>query len=235
MRRSGWSASRIWPSHGIATNWRPAAFAPRTSKHCSSSNWARARRRTSRAWDRGSISGARWCCTAFLPPRARALVDPRRNRGVGAIPHRCAGERAIGGDRCARTDRSRGRRTAGGAPVVERVPRGGAAGRQPARPAPETPVRHRDWLLAVHGIDTDAWIHPPLIRFLAGYLDQGLAHWSMPERDLGFTAAFWRSTARWRRSAAVGRERSPASSPTTTPPTERARLDRTFSRSARCR
>ena len=54
----------------------------------------------------------------------------------------------------------------------------------PPLPAQETPVRHRDWLLAVHGIDTDAWIHPPLIRFLAGYLDQGLAHWSMPERDL---------------------------------------------------
>jgi hypothetical protein len=73
----------------------------------------------------------------------------------------------------------------------------------PPVPARETPVRHRDCLLAVHGIDTDAWIHPPLIRFLAGYLDQGLAHWSMPER--------------WRRSAAAGRERSPASSPATTP------------------
>ena len=60
----------------------------------------------------------------------------------------------------------------------------------PPVPAAETPVRHRDWLLAVHGIDTDAWIHPPLIRFLAGYLDQGLAHWSMPERDLGMHGCF---------------------------------------------
>ena len=60
----------------------------------------------------------------------------------------------------------------------------------PPVPAPETPVRHRDWLLAVHDIDTDAWIHPPLIRFLAGYLDQGLAHWSMPERDLGIHGCF---------------------------------------------
>jgi uncharacterized protein YbcC (UPF0753/DUF2309 family) len=58
------------------------------------------------------------------------------------------------------------------------------------RPARETPVRHRDWLLAVHGIDTDAWIHPPLIRFLAGYLDQGLAHWAMPGRDLGMHGCF---------------------------------------------
>src|SRR5262249_53267618 len=34
------------------------------------------------------------------------------------------------------------------------------------------PVRHRDWLRAVPSVDTDAWIHPPLVRFLAGYLDQ---------------------------------------------------------------
>jgi hypothetical protein len=60
----------------------------------------------------------------------------------------------------------------------------------PPVPAAETPVRHRDWLLAVYGIDTDAWIHPPLIRFLAGYLDQGLAHWSMPGRDLGIHGCF---------------------------------------------
>jgi uncharacterized protein YbcC (UPF0753/DUF2309 family) len=60
----------------------------------------------------------------------------------------------------------------------------------PPLPVPVAPVRHRDWLLAVHGIDTDAWIHPSLIRFLAGYLDQGLAHWSMPERDLGIHGCF---------------------------------------------
>ena len=65
----------------------------------------------------------------------------------------------------------------------------GRAGELPAGPAP-TPVRHRDWLLAVYGLDTDAWIHPPLIRFLAGYLDQGLAHWSMPERHRGIHGCF---------------------------------------------
>jgi uncharacterized protein YbcC (UPF0753/DUF2309 family) len=78
----------------------------------------------------------------------------------------------------------------------------------PPLPAQETPVRHRDWLFAAHGIDTDAWIHPPLIRFLAGYLDQGLAHWSMPERDLGIHGCFleiyrtWLSTqcGRWART-----------------------------------
>jgi uncharacterized protein YbcC (UPF0753/DUF2309 family) len=63
-----------------------------------------------------------------------------------------------------------------------------------ADPAPgqdlETPVRHRDWLVATRGFDSDAWIHPPLIRFLAGYLDQGLAHWSMPGRDRGIHGCF---------------------------------------------
>ena len=56
-----------------------------------------------------------------------------------------------------------------------------------ARPAA---VRHRDWLLAAHGLDTDAWIHPPFIRFLAGYLDQGLSHWPMPERSRGIHGCF---------------------------------------------
>jgi len=63
------------------------------------------------------------------------------------------------------------------------------AGEMPVA-SPPTPVRHRDWLLAVCGLDTDAWFHPPLIRFLAGYLDQGLAHWSMPERNRGIHGCF---------------------------------------------
>jgi uncharacterized protein YbcC (UPF0753/DUF2309 family) len=67
-----------------------------------------------------------------------------------------------------------------------------AIGRAGAAPLPPIPVpfRHRDWLHAVRGIDTDTWIHPPLIRFLAGYLDQGLAHWSMPERSRGIHGCF---------------------------------------------
>ena len=63
------------------------------------------------------------------------------------------------------------------------------AGPPPATPA-VIPVRHRDWLQAVCVLDTDAWIHPQLIRFLAGYLDQGLAHWPMPERNLGIHGCF---------------------------------------------
>jgi uncharacterized protein YbcC (UPF0753/DUF2309 family) len=52
------------------------------------------------------------------------------------------------------------------------------------------PVRHRDWLYAAFELDTDRWIHPPLIRFLAGYLDQGLAQWAMPERNRGIHGCF---------------------------------------------
>ncbi|MBI2187767.1 MAG: DUF2309 domain-containing protein [Acidobacteria bacterium] len=65
----------------------------------------------------------------------------------------------------------------------------GRAGERPA-PAADIPIRHRDHLLAVYAVDTDAWIHPTLIRFLAGYLDQGLAHWSMPARQLGIHGCF---------------------------------------------
>jgi uncharacterized protein YbcC (UPF0753/DUF2309 family) len=54
----------------------------------------------------------------------------------------------------------------------------------------QLPVRHRDWLAAVTGLDIDAWFHPPLIRFLAGYLDQGLAHWAMPDRSHGIHGCF---------------------------------------------
>jgi uncharacterized protein YbcC (UPF0753/DUF2309 family) len=52
------------------------------------------------------------------------------------------------------------------------------------------PVRHRDLFHLAHSLDTDAWIHPPLIRFLAGYLDQGLAHWAMPARTQGIHGCF---------------------------------------------
>jgi len=57
-------------------------------------------------------------------------------------------------------------------------------------PATPIPMRHRDLLVTVCDIDTDRWIHPPLIRFLAGYLDQGLAHWSIPERSRGIHGCF---------------------------------------------
>jgi uncharacterized protein len=65
-----------------------------------------------------------------------------------------------------------------------------ARSRAPRPAVPAAPVRHRDALHAAFGIDIDDWIHPPLIRFLAGYLDQGLAHWAMPERSRGIHGCF---------------------------------------------
>ncbi|MFM7035185.1 MAG: DUF2309 domain-containing protein [Planctomycetia bacterium] len=48
------------------------------------------------------------------------------------------------------------------------------------------PVRHRDLILAVEPtLDTDALVHPLLIRLCAAYLDQGVASWVMPDRQLG--------------------------------------------------
>jgi uncharacterized protein YbcC (UPF0753/DUF2309 family) len=62
-----------------------------------------------------------------------------------------------------------------------------------ARPAVlhcDPPVRYRDLILAVdETIDTDALVHPLLIRLSAAFLDQGVASWPMPGRESGFLAA----------------------------------------------
>ncbi len=53
-----------------------------------------------------------------------------------------------------------------------------------------TPVRHRDLLLAVDPtLDTDALVHPFLIRVCAAFLDQGVATWAMPGRERGLWPA----------------------------------------------
>lgn len=59
-------------------------------------------------------------------------------------------------------------------------------------PAPVEPasIRHRDLLLDETGTDTDTWVHDVLIRFCAAFLDQGIAHDSLPERDRGLLQAF---------------------------------------------
>ena len=52
------------------------------------------------------------------------------------------------------------------------------------------PRRHRDLILAVAPqIDTDALVHPLLIRIVAAFLDQGVASWPMPGRERGLLAA----------------------------------------------
>jgi uncharacterized protein YbcC (UPF0753/DUF2309 family) len=69
--------------------------------------------------------------------------------------------------------------------AVAQVPGGGPS----ARPRP---VRHRDLLLQVTGVDTDMLVHPLLIRFCAAYLDQGLSQWGFPDREPGMLRAFLR-------------------------------------------
>jgi uncharacterized protein YbcC (UPF0753/DUF2309 family) len=52
------------------------------------------------------------------------------------------------------------------------------------------PVRFRDLIVALEPrLDTDAMVHPFLIRWCAAFLDQGVAAWPMPGRDLGLLQA----------------------------------------------
>ncbi len=72
--------------------------------------------------------------------------------------------------------------------------------RLPRRSAapPRLPVRMRDALLARCGVDLDELVHPLLIRWIAAYLDEGVAYWPMPRRREGFfraTLAQWASKA----------------------------------------
>jgi len=72
-------------------------------------------------------------------------------------------------------------------------------GALPERPVAGAPrLRHRDLMLRVAGVDPDLWIHSLLIRFCAAFLDQGVSHWLLPDRDRGFFHAFcsvYRATA----------------------------------------
>ncbi|MBM7114527.1 YbcC family protein [Archangium primigenium] len=62
-----------------------------------------------------------------------------------------------------------------------------------ARPAPVAAVRsHREALRAATGEDINEWVNPPLIRICSAFLDEGVSHWNLPERDQGLYAA-WRA------------------------------------------
>jgi hypothetical protein len=52
------------------------------------------------------------------------------------------------------------------------------------------PTRHRDLLLRVTDSDVDLQVNAILIRFSAAFVDQGIAHWALPDRDKGFFHAF---------------------------------------------
>ncbi|WP_129348573.1 YbcC family protein [Sorangium cellulosum] len=49
---------------------------------------------------------------------------------------------------------------------------------------------HRDLLLALTGEDPAELIDPLFIRLLGAYLDEGIAHWAMPDRAQGLFRAF---------------------------------------------
>ncbi len=57
-------------------------------------------------------------------------------------------------------------------------------------PPPPPPIRHRDLLLRVAGTDSDLPVNAILIRFCAAFVDQGVAHWPLPDREKGFFQAF---------------------------------------------
>lgn len=63
-----------------------------------------------------------------------------------------------------------------------------SAGRAAIPPA--APERLRDALLAATGRDSDELVHDVLIRFCSAFLDQGFAHWPLPDRDGGLYHSF---------------------------------------------
>src|ERR1041385_3353328 len=164
---SSWTASPTSRSPATATSLPTAASVRPMSMRSSRSSSARAARNRSRTRCRASTCDALSRFRTDVPAGARSAFAALRDmngRGEGA---RLAVQRLWQACLDAVT---------GTAP-------------QPSRSVP-TPIRHRDWLLAARAIDTDAWIHPPLIRFLAGYLDQGLTQWPMPERERGIHGCF---------------------------------------------
>ena len=51
-------------------------------------------------------------------------------------------------------------------------------------------IRHRDILHALGAMDSDLLVNDVLIRLCAAFLDQGIGHWQLPDRDAGLFAAF---------------------------------------------
>jgi len=68
--------------------------------------------------------------------------------------------------------------------------RHGVQGVKPRAEAAAPLVRPRDFLLRTTGADSDRLVNEALIRFCAAFLDQGVASWSLPEREQGFFRCF---------------------------------------------
>ncbi|WP_063934789.1 YbcC family protein [Archangium violaceum] len=62
----------------------------------------------------------------------------------------------------------------------------------PEAPAPEAVRSHREVLRDITGEDASDLVNPHLIRACAAFLDEGVSHWPMPERERGLFAA-WRA------------------------------------------
>jgi uncharacterized protein len=61
----------------------------------------------------------------------------------------------------------------------------------PPLAAPVVPlVRPCDLFKAVSGMDLDPLVNDLLIRFTAAFLDQGVSHWPLPDRDKGYFQSF---------------------------------------------
>ena len=69
---------------------------------------------------------------------------------------------------------------------------------------PRTPRRPREALLSLpEPLDLDSVVHPPLIRLTGAFLDQGVAYWPMPLRELGLLGAVRKIMAQ---SGSISRE-----------------------------
>ncbi|MBV6499466.1 MAG: hypothetical protein CJBNEKGG_01922 [Prosthecobacter sp.] len=56
-------------------------------------------------------------------------------------------------------------------------------------PPPARPLRPREAMLALRSVDLDGVVNAPMIRLVGAYLDQGIAYWPMPLRELGLLKA----------------------------------------------
>jgi uncharacterized protein YbcC (UPF0753/DUF2309 family) len=121
-----------------------------------------------------SDAAVRWALTeSDIIERLRDDLDPETRKRLLAS----AGETGRGGERAAAHDLWHA--------CVEAVSLS-----RPTLVHVQPPVRHRDLILAVAPtLDTDAMVHPLLIRMVAAYLDQGVADVSMPARERGLLAA----------------------------------------------